>query len=69
MGVGEGQTKHDRRVGHLVLIATRSTSEEDLLTGVGQDYEAPESPELVLDGSGRISVGNLAEQVWEHITG
>ena len=49
---------------------TRSAAgEEDLLTGVGQEYEAPESPELVLDGSGGKSVGVLAERVWGQIAG
>jgi bifunctional enzyme CysN/CysC len=35
------------------------------LTGVGQDYEAPERPELVLDGSGVVDVEGSARQVVE----
>ena len=51
--------------------ATRSAAgEEDLLTGVGQDYEAPESPELLLDGSGAGGeVGALAAHVMATLTG
>jgi len=37
------------------------------LTGVGQDYEAPERPELVLDGSGGVDVEGSARRVVERV--
>ena len=49
--------------------ARSAAGEEDLLTGVGQDYEAPESPELVLDGSGKGSLTELARRVAERLRG
>lgn len=47
--------------------ARSAAGEDDLLTGVGQEYEAPERPELVLDGGGGVWVEALAQQVWERI--
>ena len=48
--------------------ASRSAAGEDEpLTGVGQAYEAPTDPELVLDGGSRTSVAALAKQVVERI--
>ena len=47
--------------------ARSAAGEDDLLTGVGQEYEAPENPELVLDGSDRVTVDELARQVLERI--
>ena len=44
-----------------------ATGEEDLLTGIGQEYEAPKSPELVLDGGAGATVEALAQQVVERI--
>lgn len=43
--------------------ARSAAGEDDLLTGVGQEYEAPERPELVLDGGGGVGVGELARTV------
>ena len=41
-----------------------ATGEADLLTGVGQDYEAPEMPEIIVDGGSEASVAALAQQVF-----
>ena len=48
-------------------VSRSAAGEEDLLTGVGQEYEPPDTPELVLDGSGGASVATLAQQVVERI--
>jgi adenylyl-sulfate kinase len=37
------------------------------LTGVGQDYEPPLTPELVIDGSDEIPVSAAVEVVWRRI--
>jgi adenylylsulfate kinase len=37
------------------------------LTGVGQDYESPERPELVLDGSAGVDVEGSARRVVERV--
>ena len=37
---------------------------DDLLTGVGQEYEAPETPEIILDGGAGASVAALAQQIF-----
>ncbi len=45
------------------LYAQAQAGELERLTGVGQDYEAPERPELVLDGSNAADVDRMAEHV------
>lgn len=47
--------------------AHRAAGEDDLLTGVSQEYEAPENPDLVLDGSHGVAVNDLARSVCKHI--
>ena len=48
-------------------VARSAAGEDDLLTGVGQEYEAPSDPELVLDGGREGRVDELARRVWDHI--
>ena len=47
--------------------ARSAAGEDDLLTGVRQEYEAPERPELMLDGGGGVGVEALARRVWERL--
>ena len=47
--------------------ARSAAGEDDLLTGVDQAYEAPASPELVLDGGGVDTVEELARRAFARI--
>ena len=48
-------------------LARSAAGEDNLLTGVGQEYEAPSDPELILDGGHEERVDELARRVWDHI--